>query len=286
MLLNKRVLVVGHVCHDMYPGEYELGGAASFCSLLFSKLGASVDALTSFGPDFIFKNAFAQKNFQLFVQESLNTTVFENIYSSQSRRQVLHARANPLRLKSVSEIRDDEYDIELYAPIARELGSLSALPKINGVRAVIMQGWLREFSENGNTSLKMIDPLMFDGVHIAFISNEETTTLPNLLDQLKSIVPIVVETLGEHGVAIYCVDEHRTFPAFKTETTDTTGAGDIFAAAFLSRYIIDKDILQSVAFAQAAASLSVEVKGLNAIPELDLIIKRRNDYLNIHYHLQ
>jgi sugar/nucleoside kinase (ribokinase family) len=47
---------------------------------------------------------------------------------------------------------------------------------------------------------------------------------------------------------------------------DPTGAGDVFAAAFLVRYRETGDPFASALFASCAASLSVEAPGLEGVP--------------------
>jgi sugar/nucleoside kinase (ribokinase family) len=50
------------------------------------------------------------------------------------------------------------------------------------------------------------------------------------------------------------------------EEVDPTGAGDVFAAAFLSHYMETNDAWQAALFASAAASISLAAPGTAAIP--------------------
>ena len=47
---------------------------------------------------------------------------------------------------------------------------------------------------------------------------------------------------------------------------DPTGAGDVFAAAYLVRYRETSDALESARFASCAASFCVEAQGTEGIP--------------------
>ncbi|MEW6592319.1 MAG: carbohydrate kinase family protein [Candidatus Hadarchaeota archaeon] len=53
---------------------------------------------------------------------------------------------------------------------------------------------------------------------------------------------------------------------FKVEVVDTTGAGDVFNAAFLLAYMYSKDIITAATFANAAAALSVTGPGWSGYP--------------------
>jgi sugar/nucleoside kinase (ribokinase family) len=48
---------------------------------------------------------------------------------------------------------------------------------------------------------------------------------------------------------------------------DPTGAGDVFAAAFLVRYHLEGDPWEAAAAATCAASMSVEGEGWSTVPE-------------------
>ena len=55
---------------------------------------------------------------------------------------------------------------------------------------------------------------------------------------------------------------------------DPTGAGDVFATAFLIRYFETKDISQSANFANAAASFCIEKKGIEGMASREEILDR------------
>ena len=66
----------------------------------------------------------------------------------------------------------------------------------------------------------------------------------------------------------------RHVPAFPSQELDPTGAGDVFAAAFLTRYVETDDPWLAALFASAAASWSVEQEGLGGIPTRQQIEER------------
>ncbi|RAL49071.1 hypothetical protein DM860_015062 [Cuscuta australis] len=79
----------------------------------------------------------------------------------------------------------------------------------------------------------------------------------------------VLVKLGDKGSALFCKGEEEPIrqPIVKAEkVVDTTGAGDTFTAAFAVALVEGKSEKESLAFAAAAASLCVQVKG--AIPSM------------------
>jgi sugar/nucleoside kinase (ribokinase family) len=66
-------------------------------------------------------------------------------------------------------------------------------------------------------------------------------------------------------------------PARPTEQVDPTGAGDVFATAFLIRMFETGDPVVAVRFANIVASMSVEGIGMTRIPyraEVDAWLQR------------
>ena len=52
----------------------------------------------------------------------------------------------------------------------------------------------------------------------------------------------------------------------KVDAKDLTGAGDVFGAAFLAKYIATRDALESAKFATVAAGLKIRYKGPTGFP--------------------
>jgi sugar/nucleoside kinase (ribokinase family) len=55
-------------------------------------------------------------------------------------------------------------------------------------------------------------------------------------------------------------------PAFTTVEVDPTGAGDVFAAAFLVAIRERRPVVRAALFAACAASFAVEAPGVEGIP--------------------
>ena len=80
-------------------------------------------------------------------------------------------------------------------------------------------------------------------------------------------VKTAVVKLGERGCWVADKNTIEYIPAFKVNVVDTTGAGDNFAAGFISAYISGKTLRQSAVIGSATAALKVGGVGWPAYPE-------------------
>jgi sugar/nucleoside kinase (ribokinase family) len=80
-------------------------------------------------------------------------------------------------------------------------------------------------------------------------------------------MPIAAVTVGRAGALLYVNGERYEISPRPATEVDATGAGDVFAAAFLIRYQLDGDPWEAAAAAACAASLSVEGEGWAGIPD-------------------
>ena len=74
----------------------------------------------------------------------------------------------------------------------------------------------------------------------------------------------VIATLGSEGAAYLDRDQMILVPGRKVDVVDTTGAGDCFVGALAAALSEGVEIQQALVFANAAASLSVQVVGASA----------------------
>ena len=98
-------------------------------------------------------------------------------------------------------------------------------------------------------------------------SPEDVAEKRDKMLDLITAAPCAVVTLTQHGTLLYqgkIKGEH--FLARPTKVVDPTGAGDVFAAAFLIRLFETGDPKQACEFAIVAASLTIEKPGLEGIP--------------------
>lgn len=123
------------------------------------------------------------------------------------------------------------------------------------------------------------------------VSDEELPLLTGETDPEQSTdvlldqgVKLVAVTLGAKGAFIRVRSESRLVPGFRSNTIDTTGAGDAFFGGFLYRFLCSEKALKDVTledaadyarFGNATASLCVEQRGgIPAMPILADILCR------------
>lgn len=104
--------------------------------------------------------------------------------------------------------------------------------------------------------LSFVDIVFFDADalgtdHYEQIAQEVRTAGPEL----------VVVTCGARGALACNAQGVVHCPAFDVPVVDTTGAGDCFAAAFLTAYLHQFSLKQSLMYAHAAAALSIQGYG-------------------------
>ena len=89
-----------------------------------------------------------------------------------------------------------------------------------------------------------------------------------VLPELRAVVPIVVVTDGARGATIHTPRGAQHIGVHPADEVDPTGAGDVFATAFLIALARGEDVEAAGAFGAAAASIVVEAVGPAALSRL------------------
>ena len=105
----------------------------------------------------------------------------------------------------------------------------------------------------------------------AVISLEDLSGDESQLENMANACPVLAATEGEKGVRLYWNGDVRRFRPQQVEEIDTTGAGDIFAAALFIRLYTTRDPWEAARFATQLAAYSVTRRGLAAVPTQDEI---------------
>ena len=94
-------------------------------------------------------------------------------------------------------------------------------------------------------------------------------------------VDIIITTLGSRGAIIYDAkkDKISDVPALRVQAVDTVGAGDCFNGVLASMLNQGENLIKSVKYASAAASIAVTRKGAQAsLPYLSEIKEQYKEY--------
>ena len=271
-------LCVGHLCHDIGDDDsLTPGGTAAYASLAARAWSKKTAVLTSTGPDFKFPGLFQKNNIAIKNKPSPQTTIFKNIYSGTIRTQYILGCAGMLARKDLPPAWAAT-PIVLLGPIAGEvddslLQAFSSRSLVGGT----LQGWLRQWDKEGKISPKEMNWKNLQYLDIAFLSQED---LPDsrALGHITKNAKIAILTMGERGSIAFYKNKIYSYPAYTTKETDPTGAGDLFATAFLIHYSLTRKITDATAFAHAAASCMVESEGPRP-PLADLVIERYSEYI-------
>jgi sugar/nucleoside kinase (ribokinase family) len=269
-------LAIGHFAHDVTENGLILGGAAAYSSLTAKRLGLRVGVVSSVGRDFIHYEKLDGISLTLAGDPAGNeTTTFQNIYKDGVRRQMLRGVSAPIRPENIpSEWLDAE--IVYLCPVANEVDKSIVHKFPNSLIGVSPQGWMRQWDNQGRVSARKWEdaPDVLPYVDVVVMSEEDIAPFPGIVHEYRDLAEIVILTRGDRGSTMFYGGKSKDFPAFSVRTVDPTGAGDVFALAFLREFHRTGDLHKASVFANCTASFVVEKRGTEGIPDLEQVLSR------------
>jgi pfkB family carbohydrate kinase len=272
-------LAIGHITRDLLPdGSWRLGGTVTFAALTAARLGLRAAIVTSAPADVLAALDATLPDIPLSVVPSDVATTFENIYSAAGRQQYLRGRATLLTLAAVPAVWRDA-PIVLLGPLAQEMDASMAAAFPRALVGATPQGWLRQWDTDGKvTPAPLANAEMLLPQLRALILSREDVPPPasKLISQWAQVTPLIAETWGAEGAYLWQRGARSDlFAGYLAHEVDPTGAGDVFAAAFLCELHETGDALQAVDFANRVAACSVEAPGGEGIPTRAMLAARR-----------
>jgi 1D-myo-inositol 3-kinase len=270
-------IAIGHVTLDHFGDEVRPGGAALYAAVTADRLGLSAGILTSHGEDFPIE--LIPPRIEVVSVPAKATTVFEHDVSTAERTMRVTSVAAPL---SENDVPDDWRDasVVLLAPVINEVqvGLVAAFGDASIAAAA--QGWLRGLHRDGAVRTMRWDAARptLRGLQALFVSAEDVRGQEAAMTEWVQRVPIAVVTAGAHGALLYVNGDRYEVRPRRAMDVDATGAGDVFAAAFLARYRRDGDPWDAAEAATCAASLSVEGVGWSTVPDAGALELALKDY--------
>ncbi len=176
--------------------------------------------------------------------------------------------------------------IVLLGPVAQEVAPEFATAFAGALLGAIPQGWLRRWASDGLVSPTAwtAAPQVLPHLRALILSREDLRAhnggsgqpeqVEALLNDWARATPLLVLTEGAEGATLYHAGRTRHFRAFPTTEVDPTGAGDVFAAAFLTQYALGQDAAAAMRFANCVASFVVEQPGAAGIPTPEQVAGR------------
>ena len=270
----KRLLCIGHCCHDRVKEGFSLGGTVSYVSFMAAKLGVQVSVATSFGENFLFREDFKAFGIPLHNLSSIETTTFHNTYKGSQRMQVLEARASDLDHAFLSTL-GKQWDMVLFAPIANEVDFTVSELFPNIFKIATIQGALRTWDNKGLIAFQAMDWEKLKGIDLLILSEEDINYDYEYVNDMLHCVEHIVVTKAEAGCTVWYNGIKTEFPSFPVEkAVDFTGAGDVFALSYAIAFHSSHSYNFAARFANCAASISIEGKGLESLPSLSKIKER------------
>lgn len=275
-------VAVGHVTLDRFGGEVRPGGAALFAAVTAHRLGLSAAILTSHGDDFPLD--LVPPQIEVVTVPSEATTQFTHRHEGGRRVMAVSSLAHPIGPDAVP---DDWRDapVVLLAPVIDEVDPLVAAAFTDATLAAAAQGWLRARVRGGALTSRAWDPpdFLVGRLQAIFLSHEDVEGQEERIVELYQRVPIGVLTADRHGALVFVNGERYEVKPRPAAESDVTGAGDVFAAAFLVEYGRTGDAWEAAAAAACAGSLAVEGPGWSALPDratLDAALARYHQERN------
>ncbi|MFM7174609.1 MAG: PfkB family carbohydrate kinase [Caldilinea sp.] len=281
------ILLIGNVTRDLVDerdfGRYRLGGTVTFAAVVADRLGRRPTVLTRATPETDL-SAFPAST-QLIVLPTATTTTFANLYTPQGRVQYCYTPAPPIGVDDISsDLRHP--DMVLLGPIANEIeGEVATIFAAETLVAAVPQGWMRRWDGDGRVHARHWENAgqILPHLDVLILSLEDIDYEWERLAPAFAHVPLVVVTEYRDGSTVF----HRQpdgrileakIPPRPAVEVDPTGAGDIFATAFLIRLEETRDPVEAARFGNVAASMSVEHPGTTGVPARQAIF----DYLQSH----
>ena len=275
MVADLDFLAIGHVTLDITQDGEVPGGTAFYAAVTAARLGRRVGLLTRGAPPQS-KDPLAALE-QVVNIPSPVTTIFENRYANGVRTQLLHSAAPSIEAKHLPDGWQDA-PMVLLAPVFQEVESNLAGCFPKALLGVAPQGWLRRVTDTGR-----IVPKEWNSEEVL---NRAEVMILSETELWKGRMPakwlthggIVILTQGSRGALMHYHNRWFRIPASPAKEVDPTGAGDVFAAAYLIRYGETGDAMTSGLFASSAASLKVAAKGAAGIPTRKQITRRMEQF--------
>lgn len=250
---------------DIQDMHISLGGSATNFAVGLSRTGVDVGIIARIGNDGY--GEFAAKNLEKegvktdrLIKISKSTGMAFIAVDSHGERSIYTSMGANAHFKLEKE--DKEYIDSsrilhitgMYKEIVEEASKHAQFLSFNPGAALASFGM-----EDLNEIIKRSDILFLNKKEVSILTGEEYHEGSKKLIDMG--VPLVVVTCGGRGACLYTPDEIVHAPTVKTESLDTTGAGDAFAAGFIAGFIKNKEFSKCLSMGNQSASACLGVFG-------------------------
>lgn len=273
-------LSIGHITHDLVGNGITSGGPALYSTRTAHHLDVPTGMVTSCSRPFLQPALF--QGIDIRCSEAPQTTTFLNLYNEAGeRRQMIKGLAAPIEPHHIPDAWRNTPIVNI-CPVANEYRPELVQLFPDALIGVCPQGWMRVWDHKGHVARKPWDTFQQVLPHatVVFYSEEDVTRPEELAQVYLTYTKMVVITRGKRGASVYTAQQAYHVPAFLANEVDPTGAGDVFAAAFLINYFDSRDPQKAALFANCAASFVVEKEGVYGIPSRSEVQHRLENRTN------
>ncbi|HEY8693630.1 MAG TPA: PfkB family carbohydrate kinase [Chloroflexota bacterium] len=267
------LVVVGHVCRDVVagPAGWRPGGAVFYAASAAARLGYSVGVVTAGASEVEVLRELP--NTEVVSLDAKRSTSFENVYEPAGRRQYLRALAPTIPADMIpSEWR--KTPVALLAPVAGEVPPAMARAFPRALLGLSPQGWMRRLVVGEEVRYQAWNRVLEVLPNAAAAIFSEQDVLGHSVGWLGCRGPVLVMTRGELGCELIHSGKTRRVAGFPSKETDPTGAGDVFAAAFMLKLHETREPMEAARFANCVASFSVAASGAEGMPSAEQVQER------------
>ena len=256
-------LVIGHITRDVVPDGNLVGGTVSYSGRIAQALGCQTAVLTACESDY--EGLAELTDLAVEVIPSAHTSTFENIYNADGRIQMLYTVADAIGVKNLPADWTNPAVVHL-GPLTNEVDPAIIHQFPNSIIGMTPQGWLRCWTADGRVyAREWPEAEKYLPLADVVILSEEDLLNDEMLPRYRQASKLLIMTEDAQGCTVFAGDDVRRIPAPDVAQVEPTGAGDIFAAAFLTRYSQNnRDPWQAAEFANFVAAHSVTQVGLDA----------------------
>ncbi|MFN3804147.1 MAG: carbohydrate kinase family protein [Pyrobaculum sp.] len=265
---------------DFYTGG---GGSAANFAIAMARLGLEVRFFGAIGPDPLgelslreLRDEGVDISYVKRVEGVRSGVVVVLLQQDGARRMVAFRGAN-------LGLSPGDLSVEKFAGVRHIHLATGRLELIAKAREVA-SGVGATVSIDGGTSLakKGLDAVRTAarGADVMFVNRVEARLLAGTEDYLSAAerlfrelsVGEVVVTLGPGGALAYDGRSFVYLDAFRLEAVDTTGAGDVFAAAYVAMFLKGRGLYERLLFANAAAAIKITRRGARSSPKYGEVV--------------
>ncbi len=281
------ILLIGHVTRDVIDNNpqsaYRLGGTVSFAAITALCLGRHPTIITRAAADTDLSEL--PNAVELHILPSAVTTTFANVYTEQGRIQYCYTPAPAITSADIPVALRQPRAV-LLGPLVNEIGSdIAPLFLESTLVAAVPQGWMRRWDATGRVHSKPWQnaDAILSHLDVLVLSLEDIDYDLSRLDPFFEHLSMVVVTEYRDGSTLYQRDAQGRINEIKipprpANEVDPTGAGDIFATAFMIRLQETNDPVQAARFANITASFGVEHEGVAGIPNREQVLAYMEEF--------